>query len=173
MRGKFQSFLAHPDGKLFNNLSEFFRRIVAYSPSPAPFYEPMYRSGRYLAFSQGWDRFRSGNQTIKELVERFRDFRAKYLIALWTVALSFGCASVGKVRIAAVKKVSRELVERYPDKFSTNYEANKIALSTLVDARTKRLRNRIVGYVTRLKIVEGKRTAAPGEIGSEGSDDDA
>jgi small subunit ribosomal protein S17e len=80
---------------------------------------------------------------------------------------------VGKVRIAAVKKVSRELVSRYPDKFSKNYEENKVALSTLVDARTKRLRNRIVGYVTRLKIVEAKRAAAPGEIGPEGADDQA
>ncbi len=80
---------------------------------------------------------------------------------------------MGKVRIAAVKKVSRELVERYPDKFSTNYEANKVALATLVDARTKRLRNRIVGYVTRLKIVEGKRAVAQGEIRHEGSEDDA
>ena len=80
---------------------------------------------------------------------------------------------MGKVRIAAVKKVSRELLEKYPDRFTTNYEQNKVALSSLVDARTKRLRNRIVGYVTRLKIVEGKRAAAPGEIGPEGSDDQA
>jgi small subunit ribosomal protein S17e len=84
-----------------------------------------------------------------------------------------GRASVGKVRIAAVKKVSRELVARYPDKFSKNYEENKVALAVLVDARTKRLRNRIVGYVTRLKIVEAKRAAAPGEIGPEGPDDQA
>ena len=84
-----------------------------------------------------------------------------------------GCAHVGKVRIAAVKKVSRELLEKYPDKFTTNYEQNKVALASLVDARPKRLRNRIVGYVTRLKIVEGKRAAAPSEIGPEGAEDQA
>ncbi len=72
-----------------------------------------------------------------------------------------------------MKKVSRELIEKYPNKFTTNYDENKIALSTLIDARTKRLRNRIVGYVTRLKIVEGKRAAAPGEIGPEGQEDQA
>jgi small subunit ribosomal protein S17e len=70
---------------------------------------------------------------------------------------------VGKVRIAAVKKVARELVGRYPDKFTTNYESNKTVMADLVDAKTKRLRNRIVGYVTRLKIVEVKRAAAPTE----------
>ena len=68
---------------------------------------------------------------------------------------------MGKVRIAAVKKVARELVGRYPDKFTTNYESNKTVMADLVDAKTKRLRNRIVGYVTRLKIVEVKRAAAP------------
>jgi len=71
---------------------------------------------------------------------------------------------VGKVRIAAVKKVARELVARYPDKFSTDYESNKKVLADLVDAKTKRLRNRVVGYVTRLKIVEIRRAAAPTEI---------
>jgi small subunit ribosomal protein S17e len=71
---------------------------------------------------------------------------------------------VGKVRIAAVKKVARELVARYPDKFTTDYEANKKVMADLVDAKTKRLRNRVVGYVTRLKIVEGRRAAAPAEM---------
>lgn len=71
---------------------------------------------------------------------------------------------MGKVRIAAVKKVARELVGLYPDKFTTNYDSNKTAMADLVDAKTKRLRNRIVGYVTRLKIVEERRAAAPTEI---------
>ncbi len=71
--------------------------------------------------------------------------------------------TVGKVRIAAVKKVARELIALYPDKFGTDYEANKKAVQPLMDARTKRLRNRIVGYVTRLKIVEGSRAAATAE----------
>ena len=71
---------------------------------------------------------------------------------------------MGKVRIASVKKVARELIEQYPDRFSTNYESNKVAMANVVDAKTKRLRNRIVGYVTRLKIVEGRRAAAPTEI---------
>lgn len=77
---------------------------------------------------------------------------------------------MGKVRIAAVKKTARELVALYPDKFGIDYEANKKALEPLVDARTKRLRNRIVGYITRLKIVEGSRASATTEIPSEASE---
>ncbi len=78
---------------------------------------------------------------------------------------------VGKVRIASVKKISRELVTLYPDRFGTDYEANKKAFEPLVDARTKRLRNRIVGYVTRLKIVEKHRAAATSELGPEVPED--
>jgi small subunit ribosomal protein S17e len=78
---------------------------------------------------------------------------------------------VGKVRIAAVKKWSRDLILLYPDKFSTDYEANKKAFEPLVDARTKRLRNRIVGYITRLKIVEQNRAAATSELGPESSEE--
>ncbi len=74
---------------------------------------------------------------------------------------------MGKVRIAAVKKTARELITRYPDKFTTDYEANKKTLESLVDAKTKRLRNRIVGYVTRLKIVEGHRASATSEVAAE------
>ncbi len=77
---------------------------------------------------------------------------------------------MGKVRIAAVKKISRELVAMYPDKFGKDYEANKKAMEPLVDARTKRLRNRIVGYVTRLKIVEGNRASAATAIPADTAD---
>ncbi len=74
---------------------------------------------------------------------------------------------MGKVRIAAVKKISRQMVALYPDKFGKDYEANKKALAPLLDARTKRLRNRIVGYITRLKIVEENRASAATEIPTE------
>ena len=87
----------------------------------------------------------------------------QYLIEQRESRRLLGSARVGKVRIAAVKKVARELVERYPDKFSTNYESNKKVIGDLVDAKTKRLRNRVVGYVTRLKIVEVRRAEAPTE----------
>lgn len=78
---------------------------------------------------------------------------------------------MGKVRIAAVKKVARELVARYPEKFTTNYDSNKTVMAELVDAKTKRLRNRIVGYVTRLKIVEGTRAAAPTQISADSGEE--
>ncbi len=80
---------------------------------------------------------------------------------------------MGKVRIAAVKKSAREIIALHPDKFGTDYEANKKALEDVMDARTKRLRNRIVGYVTRLKIVEANRASATTEIPAEPAEQQA
>jgi small subunit ribosomal protein S17e len=60
---------------------------------------------------------------------------------------------LGKVRTVLVKRLSRELVERYPDSFSTDFEQNKGVVDELLTNTTKRLRNRIAGYVTRLMIL--------------------
>jgi small subunit ribosomal protein S17e len=68
--------------------------------------------------------------------------------------------TLGKVRTETVKRVSRELVRRFPDRFKGDFEADKAAVNELVDTRSKRLRNRIAGYVTRLKVVEAERIAA-------------
>jgi len=68
-----------------------------------------------------------------------------------------GDGNLGKVRTETVKRAARELVERFPDKFTNEYEANKLAVNELVTAPSKRLRNRIAGYVTRLKVIEAKR----------------
>lgn len=67
---------------------------------------------------------------------------------------------MGKVRIETVKRVSRELLRRYPDRFTGEFESDKQAVNELVATDSKRLRNRIAGYVTRLKVVEAERAAA-------------
>lgn len=67
---------------------------------------------------------------------------------------------MGKVRTETVKRVSRELVRRFPDRFTGEFEADKQAVNELVTTDSKRLRNRIAGYVTRLKVIEAERIAA-------------
>lgn len=64
---------------------------------------------------------------------------------------------MGKVRTETVKRAARELVERFPDKFSNEYEANKLAVNELLRSPSKKLRNLIAGYVTRLKVTEAKK----------------
>ena len=57
----------------------------------------------------------------------------------------------GKVRIELEKKIARELVERFPDKFTTDFETNKKLLESLTNISSKKLRNRIAGYITQLQ----------------------
>lgn len=68
-----------------------------------------------------------------------------------------GWNNLGKVRIDVVKKTARELLERYPDKFTIDFEENKQLVVQLVNAQTKWMQNRIAGYVTSLKHLEEKR----------------
>jgi len=82
------------------------------------------------------------------------------LTVLCLSASSIGLTCLGKVRIDAVKRVSRELLRRYPDRFAGEFESDKQAVNELVITQSKRLRNRIAGYITRLKVVEAEREAA-------------
>jgi len=56
----------------------------------------------------------------------------------------------GKVRTELVKKIARELVKRFPDKFTTDVETNKKLVEFLTNISSTKLRNRIAGYITRL-----------------------
>ncbi len=76
---------------------------------------------------------------------------------------------MGKVRTDTVKRASRELLRRFPDRFAGNWESDKQAVSELVSTQSKRLRNRIAGYVTRLKVVEAERAAAT-QVAAEASE---
>ena len=60
---------------------------------------------------------------------------------------------MGKVRPDRVKKVARELLERFPEKFTTNFESNKKLVESLTNISSTKLRNRIAGYVTRLLTI--------------------
>lgn len=63
---------------------------------------------------------------------------------------------MGKVRTKPIKKIAKELVKTYSNKFITDFETNKKVLQELIDAKTKKLRNRIAGYITRLKKIEAR-----------------
>jgi small subunit ribosomal protein S17e len=71
------------------------------------------------------------------------------------------------VRPETVKKAAREIVERYPDKFTTDFEENKRLLNSLLDISSIRLRNRIAGYITRLLVI-----AKTSEIEGEAEEDE-
>ena len=57
---------------------------------------------------------------------------------------------MGKVRTEKVKRIAHELVKRYPGKFTSDFEENKKIVMSLANIPSSKLRNRIVGYITRL-----------------------
>ncbi len=57
---------------------------------------------------------------------------------------------MGKVRTSLVKRTARKLLALYPDKFTRDFEHNKQMVKELLDVQSKKLRNQIAGYITRL-----------------------
>jgi len=57
---------------------------------------------------------------------------------------------MGRIRQTYIKRAARRLLERYPDKFSADYEQNRRTLDELASIESKPLRNKIAGYITTL-----------------------
>ena len=56
---------------------------------------------------------------------------------------------MGAIRPAVIKRVARELVEKYPDKFTSDFNTNKELVAKYTNVQTKKVRNLLAGYVTR------------------------
>jgi len=56
---------------------------------------------------------------------------------------------LGKVKTEHIKRLAKELMSRFPDKFSTNFDENKRAVDALTQGATTKVRNQIAGYITR------------------------
>ncbi len=50
-----------------------------------------------------------------------------------------------------VKQVSIEVLEKHGDRFTSDFNKNKLILMELVIITSKNLRNKIAGYITNLK----------------------
>ncbi len=57
---------------------------------------------------------------------------------------------MGKVRTTLVKRTARTLLEQFPNEVSTDFNINKELVKKYVYVKSKKLRNRIAGYLTRL-----------------------
>jgi small subunit ribosomal protein S17e len=57
---------------------------------------------------------------------------------------------MGKVRTEQVKRIARELVDKYPDKFTADFEKNKLLVKDYTNISSTKLRNRVAGYTARL-----------------------
>ena len=61
---------------------------------------------------------------------------------------------MGNIRPTYIKRVAIELVDKYPDKFTEDYQHNKTMVGELTDVQTVDMRNKIAGYVTRYRKVK-------------------
>lgn len=61
---------------------------------------------------------------------------------------------MGKVRTEMVKRIAIELVDRYERSLTTDFEQNKQFLKEIELDVSKKLRNKIAGYVTVVMKIE-------------------
>lgn len=57
---------------------------------------------------------------------------------------------MGKVYTSLIKRTARKLMELYPGEISEDFEKNKEVVSKYLDIKSKKLRNQVAGYLTRL-----------------------
>ncbi len=56
---------------------------------------------------------------------------------------------MGRIKTSMIKRIGKSLLEKYPDKFLTDFEKNKAIVTEVADIPSKKLRNVITGYVTK------------------------
>lgn len=57
---------------------------------------------------------------------------------------------MGRIKTALIKRVTLELVSRHRQDLKKTFEENKVLVSQYAEISSKKLRNVIAGYVTRL-----------------------
>jgi len=67
------------------------------------------------------------------------------------------------VRTDSIKRLAEELVDRYSNNFGSDFEVNRSFLNSLGLKMTKKMRNKVVGYVTQLKNIETRVSQEPPE----------
>jgi len=57
---------------------------------------------------------------------------------------------MGRIKTKQIKRVSQKLVQTHGDEFKETFEENKEIVPRFVKIPSKKLRNTVAGYVTRL-----------------------
>jgi small subunit ribosomal protein S17e len=73
---------------------------------------------------------------------------------------------LGNVRTEQVKRTAKELVRRFPGRFSSNFEENKKVVGKLTEGASVKIRNQIAGYITRY-LALGEVESSEAEEGEE------
>lgn len=71
---------------------------------------------------------------------------------------------MGKVKTEQIKRLAKELITRYPNKFSTNFDDNKRMVDELTEGTTTRIRNQTAGYITRTVVLNQHGTIVEDDL---------
>lgn len=58
--------------------------------------------------------------------------------------------NVGNVYTKDIKRVAKELYEKFKDQVTADFYSNKKLVDMYIDVQSKKVKNRIAGYLTRL-----------------------
>jgi len=56
---------------------------------------------------------------------------------------------MGNIRTNFIKNMSRDILEKYPEKSTTDFQKNKEFLKKVIDSKSTR--NKVAGYIVNLK----------------------
>ncbi len=55
---------------------------------------------------------------------------------------------MGRIKTALIKRIASTLLEKYPERFSSDFEKNKEVLKEIMEIKSKKIRNMVAGYIT-------------------------
>lgn len=58
---------------------------------------------------------------------------------------------MGKIRPTYIKRVAIDLVKKHNEKFTDDFQHNKMMVAELTDVESVTMRNKIAGYITRYR----------------------
>ena len=58
---------------------------------------------------------------------------------------------MGRIKTKLVKGVTHKLMDAHGEEFTTDFNENKVKVSEKCDIQSKKIRNVIAGYITRMK----------------------
>ncbi|MFB6208588.1 MAG: 30S ribosomal protein S17e [Candidatus Nanohaloarchaea archaeon] len=70
---------------------------------------------------------------------------------------------MGRVRQTYIKRLAKDMVEADPERFSEEFDENKQELKEMDEFESKKLRNRVAGYIVRVVNNRGRETTPPEE----------
>lgn len=76
-----------------------------------------------------------------------------------------GTRYLGKVKTEHIKRLGKELLLRFPDRFSSNFNDNKRVVDALTEGATTKVRNQVAGYITH--TISLTQTDSSSETGEE------